>query len=802
MNTIDGAEEISRLDRLRGMRLWNLSGGLSAVYIAITTGAYSTGYALHLGASEALIGLLSAAPSWGQLLQVLSPLFIERLKSRKRFCLVTYSLGYSAWLPIALIPFLFEGNFRPWAMVLFVTLSGATLAIGSPASTSWLTDLVPESVRGRFFGRQQSILAAVGLATSLSAGWYLDIFDEQTKQTGFIVLFTVAVVFALLSVMVWSAVPEPRKAEGGESSPLKLILLPLRDRNFMNLTVFICARTLAVMTAGPFFTVYMLKELEVPYAQIAVLAGMSTIASVLSNPLWGYLADKYGHKPILRISALGIALTPLWWCFATKGNYWFVVSCAQIWSGLLAPGAVVSQFNLMVKTAPENSRSAYVGFHSAAVNLAASVGAMLGGLLADGFSRMEIVELLGHPITHLQWLFLTSFALRMITWPLLVRVPEEKAVPARVVLERLRSRQPVTTLWNLMRMLRSSDPATKAQAARALGNAGSALAVEELIALIDDSDRQVRREAARALGQIGDTRAVAPLIAKLRDPAADMVEEAAEALSLLPTTSSSIDSLSEMLQDERPWARKSAAIALGEMGDPRAQEPLERLLEHESDPTVYVAAAEALSKIGGRSALHILRRLLRRSDPGVGRKKLAAAIGALLGPRGAFYKLLEADATTQEVMVAQALSMARRQLLKIHGIDPEQQAQIEDNSSAALQYFTRERYSEMVACLHRLASGSLRAFTTSDRCDLLLEAEGHEDSRQLSSGQKIGRLVEANDHLRLNLGFLSGLTRDSRRHRLHREEALLGLFAFRQVIGELVEMERRCARIARGSEGG
>ena len=66
------------------MRRWNLRGALMAVHSSITTGAYTTGYALHLGASNALIGVLTSAPSWGSLLQAISPLFTEKVTFCKR----------------------------------------------------------------------------------------------------------------------------------------------------------------------------------------------------------------------------------------------------------------------------------------------------------------------------------------------------------------------------------------------------------------------------------------------------------------------------------------------------------------------------------------------------------------------------------------------------------------------------------------------------------------------------------------------------------------------------------------------
>ncbi|MBM3498670.1 MAG: hypothetical protein FJX74_08345, partial [Armatimonadetes bacterium] len=134
---------------LRGMRSWTLSSALAAVYSAITLGAYNTGYALHLGATTAQVGLLSAAASWGQTLQLLSPLLIERLPQRRRLCLTAYLFSYGMWLPVALIPWFVPAGLRPLAMIGCVALAGAAAAVASPAGTSWLGDLVPDRMRAR-----------------------------------------------------------------------------------------------------------------------------------------------------------------------------------------------------------------------------------------------------------------------------------------------------------------------------------------------------------------------------------------------------------------------------------------------------------------------------------------------------------------------------------------------------------------------------------------------------------------------------------------------------------------------------
>ncbi len=101
-------------------------------------------------------------------------------------------------------------------------------------------------------------------------------------------------------------------------------------------------------------------------------------------------------------------------------------------------------------------------------------------------------------------------------------------------------------------------------AAEALGEIGKP-AVEPLIRILSDNDERVRRSAADALGEIGDVRAVEPLI--------------------------------KVLGDDSWRVRWPAVEALGKIGDERAVEPLIKLLEDEDDD-VRNAAEEALEKLG------------------------------------------------------------------------------------------------------------------------------------------------------------------------------------------------------------
>ncbi len=115
------------------------------------------------------------------------------------------------------------------------------------------------------------------------------------------------------------------------------------------------------------------------------------------------------------------------------------------------------------------------------------------------------------------------------------------------------------------------DDKVRQAAVEALVKIG-APAVEPLIAALKkDEEWYVRKTAAEALGQIGDVRAVEPLIVALKE--GDM--------------------------------RRVSAEALGKIGDTRAVEPLIATLK-DKDSDVCKAAAEALGKIGDDRAIELL----------------------------------------------------------------------------------------------------------------------------------------------------------------------------------------------------
>lgn len=750
------------------MRMWNVNGMLESVHSAITTGVYTTGYALHLGASTAMIGFISASISIGQLLQAFSPLLIERLPRRKTLCLLANGVSTSLWLPIAFIPFLFfEGN-QLLALIACIALSKAAMSLVSPARQSWLTDLIPDTIRGRFVARQRSLTASAGLITSVCAGFFLSTYTAEDSQEGFSILFVVAVVFSGFGVWAWSRIPEPQKSRTERVPPNQLLRLPFRHGPFRKLMFLVSGRLVIAQIAAPFFTVYMLRTLEVSFAQIAVFSAMQTIATIIMNPFWGYLADKYGYKPVMSLTATGLAIFPLGWGFVTLDNYWVMVPLVQIWGGSMSAGWGTARFNLIVKTAPAANRSAFLGCYSAVSRGCAACGAIIGGIAAGLCTSIPAVSFFGYTFAGLQYLFLANGVLRISYMGLLARLVSDSQVSPRDVINRVRKGNPIATLWHLVRMGKSSNPSVRARAARELGETGSHLAVDELIALLDDSDRNVRREAVQSLSRIGAEEAVNPLLECVGNPSSDIAEEAVEALGAVPS-SLSLNILVTLLHDERPGIRRSAVIALDRIGDRRVETALEALLDHERDPAIVQSTLETLARMGNTGILSRLQDLIRTSETSLERGVLIMSAGHLMGAPDLLYRLLQAGEMNQDRSTVRLFRSVRRQLGGWSRVERDARDRYTAAVDRAMTAFERQQSGEMLKQLVEIAREVLRTVRTELPDVSVVDAAPSGGSSAGSEGVELVYRV------------LTGLESEGRNRALHAEERLLAVVALQRI---------------------
>lgn len=341
---------------------------------------YLSAFALFLKATTTQIGILASVPPLlASFVQLLSAWLGHVTGKRHAIILAGASLQAFAWLPILLLPLLYTGYAVP-LLIAGVILFHAGGHLASPQWSSLLGDLVPARRRGRFFALRTGLMTATTFAALMIGGTLLHLFSTRDATLGgFVTLFAVACAARFVSVYHLSRMQDPYGHVAAMEIPIgRDWWQRLRRSNAVRFSLFFATMQFAVAIASPFFTVYMLRDLEFSYFQFTVNSGTAVLAQFLTLAQWGRISDVFGNRRILAVTGLFIPLMPLLWTFSS--NFWYLVAI-QALSGLSWAGFTLSAGNFIYDLIAPERRATYLAVHNVLASIGVFAGAMLGGYL-------------------------------------------------------------------------------------------------------------------------------------------------------------------------------------------------------------------------------------------------------------------------------------------------------------------------------------------------------------------------------------------------------------------------------------
>lgn len=438
---------LSETETARALRMSTVDGAFATIMASLAGGIFLVGFALNvLEASTVQVGILAALPVSANLAQLLGSIFIEMFGRRRLLCIVAVIVSRLMWVPVILLPLAMFDTFsdlRVWLLVLLVGLSCLLGAVSGVAWLEWMSDVIPQNIRGSYLGRRNMVCAASGMVVVLAGGAFLNAWEQQNgKQDpwGYVILFGVGLMFGLISAWFLMSVPDPKSKATEPRPPFRLGTLagPFRDRNFLSLVVYVGAFMFVTQLAGPFYSVYMIDALSVDFATITWLITFATLASLFMLRIWGPISDSMGNKPVLIVAGAGHALIPLVWVVAQPGNFYWPLVFAHVVSGVFYCALTLAQVNILIKLAPETGRSVYIAVFNAAIGLAVAVAPISGGWVLE-LMKDFTWSAGAFTLSNLHLLFLISGMLQLVTLLAIIRVQEVGSLAPGAVIMQLRN---------------------------------------------------------------------------------------------------------------------------------------------------------------------------------------------------------------------------------------------------------------------------------------------------------------------------------------------------------------------------
>jgi MFS family permease len=368
--------------RVRKSLRYSLFDGTSSAAMIGFGESFFIPFALLMKATTLQVALLSSLPqALGSLIQVFSNWLIRGLGSRKRLVIYAALFQGFMFLPIALV--FFFGEFRIWRLLVLICLYWAFGMILSPAWNSWMGDLVNQNRRGAYFGRRSKLTGASTFMAMLAAGIILQQFgnveSEDAYFRGFFVIFMLAFASRMVSVFFLSKKYEPpyavpREVEFGFFDFLR----QARFRNYGRFVMYLGFMNFAVFLSSPFFTPYMLNDLGMDYLTFTIVNAAAIIVKVLSIPVWGRTADRFGARRVLTLTGTMMPVVPILWLISD--NYlWLII--IQAYSGFIWGGFEIAGFSFVFDTTTPQKRATCVAYYNVISGAALIFGAILGSAI-------------------------------------------------------------------------------------------------------------------------------------------------------------------------------------------------------------------------------------------------------------------------------------------------------------------------------------------------------------------------------------------------------------------------------------
>ena len=419
----------------------SLIEGIWACIMFGLTGNYITPFALFIGATNFQIGLLNSIPQlFSSFIQLIADEITKLIKSRVKTISYFVFLHGISWIIISLI-FIVPKPLQVGLFILLITLNSVFNALPSPAWSSLMSDTVEKTKYGEYFSWRNKIMGLVALISSFLAGFFL--FIMPNKYIAFIILFFVSGICRIISAIYLAKMDDIpiEKSEKKDFSYYQFIKR-LPESNFVKFVLYVALIDLTANIAGPFFSVYMLKDLSFSYSTYTIINSAGALSGILTLPFWGKFADKYGNARVIKVTGLIITILPVLWIFSKNPLYIIFVNIlgGYIWAGYgLATG------NYIFDAVSSEIRTRCVGYFNFTVGIFIFLGALTGGFLAKHLPGIVLDS-------SLLTLFLVSGILRFITNIFMLNSFKE----VRQV-EKIEDREMIYTLSGLKPLLTSLE---------------------------------------------------------------------------------------------------------------------------------------------------------------------------------------------------------------------------------------------------------------------------------------------------------------------------------------------------------
>lgn len=683
--------EPTTIEKLRGIP-WSIATFASNTFFVQFTffGSVFPLFLHELGLSKGQMGFLfSLMPFLGLIAPFISP-WTARFGYKNTF-LTFFGLRKIFTILLLLTPWV-QSHFGGQGTLIFVSLIVACFAfcrsVAETARIPWAQEYVPNSIQGKYTATNNFFTSLAGFGAVGVASYVL---GRSHDLSSFMFLIAAGVVTGFVSVWCSAFIPggAPKPLAAGEAKPKRDLREAAQDSNFRRYLICVGIIILATTPVASFIPLYMTEQVGLSASNVVLLQIGTLFGTLVTSYLWGWVADRYGSKPVMYFGLWLRALIPLALLLIPRHSVMslYVAIGISLLQGIADMGwGIGSTRILYVSVVPPEKKADYMALYFAWIGVLGGISQLAGGWILDWTAGLS-GQLGFFTLDAYSPLFFSGILLIIVSLPLVRGMRADNRFGIGQFVGIFLRGNPFLAMGSLIRYQYSRDEHAAVLVTERLGEAKSLLTVDELLDALHEPRFQVRFEAIISIARMPpDPRLRDALIETLNGTELALSAMAAWALGRMGDLAA-VPALQAALDSPYHSIQAHSARALGSL---RARElaPLIReRLAVETDKGLQMAYASALGNLHDREAASLILNLLEQTTNDKARLELALALARLVGHEHSFIQLVRGGRKDFGTTVAQELTQFKRKV----------ERKVERNGKATGEM------AELTACINRFA---------------------------------------------------------------------------------------------------
>ncbi|HEY3325160.1 MAG TPA: MFS transporter [Planctomycetota bacterium] len=405
-------------------------------------------FAAQLTMPARWFGYLGGVPQLiGPLAQALSANLLDRFGCRKRLVLIPVIVQMLAMVPLALVavyclvngiptPAAEKSLFARENLLYLCFLASAFLYyvaghFTNPPWTSLISEVVPSTLRQRYFARSSHNVSFLTLVSQSAVGGALYIAGLQAQEGSrmrmamwiFALAFALSVAARGYAWVQIRRVQDPLYTATAETQfTFWQFIRRVRESNFVHFVLFTATIGFGANLSGPYFLPYWTYDLKYQTWQWQILSVAGTLSTIITMMFWGRFSERFGNKKTLQYTSIWIGISPLFWLFSC--DFYYLVFINML-TGASWAGFGLSAWNYILDAVSAPKRARCMAYFNIINGFAGFTGAMIATWLEPILPARAIGAC---ATTRFYWLLVLSAGFRMLALVLLPTFKELRSV--------------------------------------------------------------------------------------------------------------------------------------------------------------------------------------------------------------------------------------------------------------------------------------------------------------------------------------------------------------------------------------